>query len=307
MTEKEPKPADLTLEAGISATGASAKVSATLEVLRFLMPGRRATEMMLGDLAGRLQRGEVTEADAQLLDRVASKEHARWVREQQIGTRAAEVLALPPATLAREPPPPPELPPLRTPSEEWLAKFWDDAGLVSEPMMQEVYAQILTGEARAPGSVSLRTLRTLRYLDQSTAELFQKAVSLALDEVHLVGRGELLAKYGLPLDALVELEDAGLISTTPVFMTQGGSVLHLSYGRWVLRLSRRDGYRVSVYMFKNAGRELGRVATNVTRSKDYFLDVARHYRSEVGCEAHWAERDEKGAFPAGDPWQELHG
>jgi hypothetical protein len=53
-------------------------------------------------------------------------------------------------------------------------RFWADAQVTSVPYVQELYAKILGGQLKKPGSFSLRTLDVIRCLDEETANLFNR-------------------------------------------------------------------------------------------------------------------------------------
>lgn len=57
---------------------------------------------------------------------------------------------------------------------DWIAKFFDKARLVSDDKMQYMWAKILAGEANNPGSCSVRTLNALESIDKKEADIFTK-------------------------------------------------------------------------------------------------------------------------------------
>jgi hypothetical protein len=61
---------------------------------------------------------------------------------------------------------------------DWLAKFFDKNRLVSNEQMQDLWAQVLAGEANAPGSYSRRTIDFLSAMSQQEATWFRQACSL---------------------------------------------------------------------------------------------------------------------------------
>ena len=62
--------------------------------------------------------------------------------------------------------------------DDWLDAFGREAVLQSRVDVREAFARILAGEIREPGTFSIRALRTVGALTQSTATLFQRATSL---------------------------------------------------------------------------------------------------------------------------------
>jgi hypothetical protein len=57
--------------------------------------------------------------------------------------------------------------------DDWVTNFFDKSRIVSDEEMQSIWAQVLAGEANAPGSFSKRTVNLLGDLDKRDAELFQ--------------------------------------------------------------------------------------------------------------------------------------
>ena len=60
---------------------------------------------------------------------------------------------------------------------DWTARFFGNVQDVSTEELQSLWAKALAGEVESPGSTSLRTLRILKDLDQSTAALFRTLCS----------------------------------------------------------------------------------------------------------------------------------
>ena len=67
-----------------------------------------------------------------------------------------------------------------TVSDEFLDTFEPIAENQSDERMQELFARILAGEIKTPGSFSKRALRVAEQLDSSTARLFQLLCSMAI-------------------------------------------------------------------------------------------------------------------------------
>lgn len=57
---------------------------------------------------------------------------------------------------------------------DWLMRFFDAVGNISNEKLQHVWAKVLAGETKAPGSVSLRTFDILRNMSQSEAQTFNE-------------------------------------------------------------------------------------------------------------------------------------
>jgi hypothetical protein len=72
---------------------------------------------------------------------------------------------------------------------DWFVRFFEDAGNVSDEMMQELWAKILAGEVKQPGRFSLRTLETLKNMSQEEARALKAVAPYAMrmgSEVYVV-------------------------------------------------------------------------------------------------------------------------
>jgi len=109
-------------------------------------------------------------------------------------------------------------------SDRWLHTFYDEAGKVDENVLKEAFTRILMGEIEAPGSFSVRTLRIMGGMSQSTAERFRRAVSVSIQldfegvvhDARVCGMGgnlgqNCLKEDGLSYDVLIDLTENGLV------------------------------------------------------------------------------------------------
>ena len=65
------------------------------------------------------------------------------------------------------------------PDLDWAARFFSGVQDVSSAEIQELWARVLAGEVRRPGSTSIRTLEILRNLDRRIAAAFQRLCALS--------------------------------------------------------------------------------------------------------------------------------
>ena len=108
--------------------------------------------------------------------------------------------------------------------EDWAVKFFNIAQDVSNEEMQLLFAKILSGEIRNPGSFSARTVQALSLLDTTTANIFRKFCDITIEVTPVAdlltavlwepfgppGTNG-LAPVGLSYLQLTQLQDAGLI------------------------------------------------------------------------------------------------
>lgn len=123
--------------------------------------------------------------------------------------------------------------PDQEPNHDWTARFFDEVRSISSEELQLVWAKVLAGEVKRPGSTSIRTLSILRNLDQEVAVLFRRLCSACvtlnpngpqlvdenekqLVDVRVPSLGDnaahnALKRYGLGFDELNILNEYGLI------------------------------------------------------------------------------------------------
>ena len=111
------------------------------------------------------------------------------------------------------------------PDHDWTARFFTDVQDVSSEEMQVLWARVLAGEVKKPGSASIKTLSILKSLDRSTAALFRRLCSMCVSvrpdgvsfmdaRVPSLGGNpghNALQEYGLDFGKLNILNEHGLI------------------------------------------------------------------------------------------------
>jgi hypothetical protein len=95
--------------------------------------------------------------------------------------------------------------------EDWLYRWRDYTGEVSNDDLQKIWGRLLAGEVKAPGSYSLRCLDFLRNLSQAEAKLIEQLSSLVF--MSAVWRPDDTA-YKLPVSfkEILELQEIGIVS-----------------------------------------------------------------------------------------------
>lgn len=100
--------------------------------------------------------------------------------------------------------------------DDWVANFFDKSRIVSDEEMQNIWANVLAGEANAPGSYSKRTVNLLSDLDKRDAELFQTLCRFVTHvgtfiPVMFDSRDKIYTDLGISFSSLNHLEAIGLI------------------------------------------------------------------------------------------------
>lgn len=113
-------------------------------------------------------------------------------------------------------------------NHDWLERFMDSAGFVSEEQVQQMWGKVLAKEFEKPGSTPHNMVRILSEITSKHAEAFQKICSMKRLSVFTDGNGSVKAvrsdivvpyegnaaefrALGLSFDLLNELETLGLI------------------------------------------------------------------------------------------------
>ncbi len=109
------------------------------------------------------------------------------------------------------------------PTDDFMNLFEAHAENASSDKLRDLFARILAGELRKPGTFSLRTIQFVSVMDQELAGAIQKARSWLLDNVMVpnwgpMGHGEYLMTVGLLEDVSILRSGFGLgIAQTKVF------------------------------------------------------------------------------------------
>jgi hypothetical protein len=98
--------------------------------------------------------------------------------------------------------------------DDWIARFFANAQDVSTAQMKRLWAKILAGEVRHPGSYSLRCLEILRNMTTSEAALVASLASYVNSGDAVFQAGPFVGRLSL-LDHM-SLVEAGVLNPTPV-------------------------------------------------------------------------------------------
>lgn len=174
---------------------------------------------------------------------------------------------------------------------DWFIRFFDSVGNISNPEMQELWAKILTGEVYNQGTFSLRTLDTLRNMNQEEAILFQKAAHLILSEKNGLkfimcmsddlGQ-DINEQYGLGKQEFVILEECGLLSSihsdNRIYLNEPLSGVWNNQIIILYKYKRQDGainsYKYSSYTLTQTARQLLNIV-DTTPDNNYILKIAK--------------------------------
>lgn len=179
-------------------------------------------------------------------------------------------------------------PPEEKPTDEWLYRWRDYASDVSTEELQVLWARLLSGEVKTPGSFSLRTLDFVRNLSSNEASLASKVLSLTVWNWIFAGldRDKKLKPYGISFHDLLVAQSMGLITSADGFgltFTMNGNpdsevVGNIVYGDKVLHITKSEGEKkveIPVFSVTPLGLQI-RALASPTYDYDYFKDLGKH-------------------------------
>lgn len=166
-----------------------------------------------------------------------------------------------------------ETPDIKVPSDfdrDWMSKFFDYAQEISDDDLKLLWARILAGEIKQPGSFSRRTLNILYNLSKSEALIFNKICQGAFK---IGGTYQIPIfygpEYGFKIEAsdMLTMEECGLVhSLTNLMMSAPNSqeeILFTSSGDIAIftqnkPITMRKGEKLSLtgFQFTSSGNEL---------------------------------------------------
>ena len=153
-------------------------------------------------------------------------------------------------------------PPLEStaPTDDWMNIFEGHAAKASSETMRTLFASVLAGELRKPGSFSLATMHMLSVLDQQTALLINRIAPYVVGGV-IIFRSAVDGH--LSVAELVELENAGVLtgsggtlSSTPTCDANGYCLVPAGTQKLRAKFAPNQKLSISAYMLTRAGKEL---------------------------------------------------
>lgn len=138
---------------------------------------------------------------------------------------------------------------------DWSARFFDYIKNCSDETVKNLWAQILAGEIRTPGSFSLRTLDMLRNLSKSDAETIVKYA-------HRVSEYGFIS-FDVPALDVAKLVDIGFINGSPLHANIDAKIdeqkIIYHNRKWVLTLivkEKAETGHYDVHSLTQPGREI---------------------------------------------------
>lgn len=180
----------------------------------------------------------------------------------------------------------PQIPPASNINQDWLYRWRDYAGEVSNTELQDVWGRLLAGELKSPGSFSLRTMDFIRNLSQSEAQKIMTLSQFVVGQFVFRDAEDLLRNAGVDLNFLLAMQQLGIIAGVEslgleVTLTSGEQtrfVLALTSNSMALIVTGDDPslrLKLPCYTLTSIGREVLTLA-NVAPNIDYLELVGKH-------------------------------
>lgn len=241
---------------------------------------REATRALCERLKNKLANGEqFTESEADVANALLSEPIAKFIRLNSIVENATVIVEE--RISGGESPDALQLPANASSSDssgadasrstDWGNRFREDAGLVDDETIADLYSRILAEEEMKPGSVSRRTLGVLRDLDVNTAKSFLKVVAVLVESDMIPQQREpgspALEVAGLDHRVLLDLDDAGLINagadSVRSWEKAARHYVRLPMQKKIVQAFQSEGgdfsLELKVHMLTPAGRQLARL------------------------------------------------
>lgn len=162
-----------------------------------------------------------------------------------------------------------ELPVTAEPVEEdWMLRFFNCVEDISSEKMQELWACLLAGEIKKPGSFSLRTLERLHTMTQREAEAFQNFCMHCVqfdDEFFIINSGEYQDNYEVPVSTILTLADCGLVVADanlvyrPKLKTGSNLLFYSAEYAFVVDSTTEEEHHIPIYPLTSSGVELAKL------------------------------------------------
>lgn len=173
---------------------------------------------------------------------------------------------------------------------DWVVRFLNSVEDVSNEQMQEIWARILAGEVKKPGTFSLRTLECIHNLTQKEAEAFQELCKHCLykeDACFVLHNSDYQEKHGIPFGLILKLSECGLVNSGSLLsynisLPKGRNYLAMTDDFILITDTESDVEKksVSVYPLTESGTELAKVV-GCHMDVNELKEVARVIKQET--------------------------
>lgn len=191
------------------------------------------------------------------VNRIAYQEQKRQQNIEEITQKAANQLCSE-SEVSREPV-----------DEDWTTRFFNYAQDVSNEEMQNLWAQILSGEIKKPKSYSLRTLELLKNITKDEAQLFVKAANFVISSwnspfIFTSEKENFLAQFALSFEQTLLLTELGILQAEKDIarrlpQSEQEATLHFESGNYLMEVVKKANspmHSIPILRFSKVGEQL---------------------------------------------------
>ena len=175
--------------------------------------------------------------------------------------------------------------------QDWMLRFFNAVEDISNEQMQDIWAKILAGEIKKPGTFSMRTLSTLHNLSQREATIFQEMCQhfvIRNGSTFILNNDSYFENNDIIFAKMLTLNDCGLLNADSMI---GFTQRYVAGESFVIRT---DDYvsiakledieevliQISAYPLTTAGKELARIV-GCHMSLEEFKEIIEIYKEKA--------------------------
>lgn len=175
--------------------------------------------------------------------------------------------------------------------EDWITRFFEYAESISSAQMQMVWARLLAGEIKKPGSYSVRTLEFVKNLSQSEASHINFLADLAVSEgetmfIPWIDHQAFVTK-GFGPRVFFELAEIGVLNPSELNMTifaGNATYSNFTVGEVLLNIDKSASagpFNFGVLKFSTVGKEIVQLLT--PSGDEVALEAIGRHFARLGC------------------------
>ena len=173
---------------------------------------------------------------------------------------------------------------------DWINRFFNTVQDVSNEEMQILWAKVLAGEVKKPGSFSMRTLETIHNISKDEAAVFQKLCGYLINisgSVFIPSQTDFLKDNAIQFSDIMLMGECGLINSAPMLSIEK-PILARETGITVmngiiLTASSKSGEEQKIeighFPLTTAGKELWSIIGDLA-PREVFLSFAKALKNE---------------------------
>ncbi|MEI0524692.1 DUF2806 domain-containing protein [Brachyspira murdochii] len=178
-------------------------------------------------------------------------------------------------------------------TKDWTFKFFSAIEDISDEKMQDLWAKLLAGEIKQPGSFSYRTLETLKNMTSDEAKLFEKFAKLLFlygcNTTCLFRNIDLIAKEGIYYKDILKFMEIGLISSSEESQLKiddnklSIALFNKNYvfeAKLVNNVETRYFY-ISIYLISEIGKDILKLIDDKYSNDEFFKNNIKEIRDNI--------------------------